>query len=41
MFMTFVIEVYKTEVPRLYFEHIYVLLFSVFPRILPLCGKSE
>ena len=31
MFLTYVIKVDKREVPRLYFEHIYVLLlFSVF-----------
>ena len=42
MFLTYVIKVDKREVPRLNFEHNYVLLFfSVFPGKLPLCHKSE
>ena len=42
MFLAYVIKVDKREVPRLYFEHIYVLLLSsVFPGKLPFCIKKE
>ena len=42
MFLTYVIQVDKREVLRLYLKHIYVLLFfSVFPGKLPLCSQSE
>ena len=40
MFLTYVIKVDKREVPRLYFEHIQVLLlFLVFPGKLPYAVK--
>ena len=42
MFLTYVIKVDKTEVLRLYFKHIHVLLlFLVFLGKFPLYGESE
>ena len=42
MFLKYVIKVDKREVLKLYFKHIRVLLvFSVFPGKLSLCGLSE
>ena len=42
MFLTNVIKVDKTEVLRLYFKHIHVLLWLlVFPGKLPLCNENE
>ena len=42
MFLTYVIEVDKREILRLYFKHIHVLfLLLVFVGKLPLRGKSE
>ena len=41
MFLTYVIKVDKREVLRLYFEHIVLLLFLVFPGKLPLGSENE
>ena len=42
MFLAYVIKVDKREVPRLYFEHIYVLLlFSVFQKSYPHAVKKK